>query len=125
MLSNLGNKIKTIRIQKGIGLNKLANRLGVSPAYLSNLENGKSETIQLSFLKKLQEELNLSLCSFCDKELIKKEYDPLEYRAQRVSQLLSQIASQNPNAAEYLISVIEKGAELFSKPNPSQEIYKN
>ncbi|MCU0094333.1 helix-turn-helix transcriptional regulator [Bacillus sp. OR9] len=59
MINEIGTHIRTLRTQKGIGLNTFAKQLGVSPAYLSNLETGKTDTIQLSLLQKLQDELHL------------------------------------------------------------------
>jgi transcriptional regulator with XRE-family HTH domain len=59
MIEDIGAKIRNVRRNRGISLNTYAEKLGVSPAYLSNLETGKTDTIQLSLLAKLQTELKL------------------------------------------------------------------
>lgn len=115
MINEFGQKIRTLRLQQGIGLNTLASRLDVSPAYLSNLENGKTETIYLSFLNKLQEELNteipilLGLSNFEHNQ----EYDEFRFRLQHASLLLEKLQKLHPSFAEYLLSLVEQGVSLF------------
>lgn len=50
-------KIKTLRINKGIGLNELAHRVGISPSYLSELERGIKPAPLGEILVRLAEEL--------------------------------------------------------------------
>lgn len=115
MINEFGQRIRTLRLQQGIGLNALASRLDVSPAYLSNLENGKTETIYLSFLNKLQKELNteipilLGLSHFEHNQ----EYDEFRFRLQHASLLLERLQKLHPSFAEYLLSIIEQGVSLF------------
>jgi transcriptional regulator with XRE-family HTH domain len=59
MIEDIGAKIRNVRRNRGISLNTYAEKLGISPAYLSNLETGKTDTIQLSLLAKLQADLKL------------------------------------------------------------------
>lgn len=59
MLEHLGQQIRQLRVRKGKGLNEFAKELHVSAGYLSNLETGKSETIKLDILEKIQEELKV------------------------------------------------------------------
>jgi len=110
MLNQLGSLIRTSRKQKGISLNEFAERLGVSAGYLSNLETGKTVTINLSLLEKLQEELNLLPI----KEIDEANNDEFRYRIEKVFELLIQLNQKNPNEAEYLLSFVEKGIELFN-----------
>jgi transcriptional regulator with XRE-family HTH domain len=111
MLNQLGSLIRTSRKQKGIPLNEFAEKLGVSAGYLSNLETGKTDTISLSLLEKLQEELNLLPI----KDTEDADNDEFRYRLQKVSRLLIQLNRENPDEAEYLLSFVEKGIELFNK----------
>ena len=37
---NFGRTVREQRLAKGYGLNELAERLGISPAYLSRIERG-------------------------------------------------------------------------------------
>ncbi len=41
MLTSLGKFLRTFRIQQGELLKDMAGKLGVAPAYLSSIENGK------------------------------------------------------------------------------------
>jgi transcriptional regulator with XRE-family HTH domain len=105
-LKNLGHQIRIIRQKKGIGLNTFAHQLGVSPGYLSNLETGKTETVQLSVLEQLQQELHLVPHPDDDQS-------ELSLRIQRIRQLLSQLESTDPEAVNYLLSTMEQGLEVF------------
>jgi transcriptional regulator with XRE-family HTH domain len=116
MIKEFGHRIRTLRLQQGISLNALASRLDVSPAYLSNLENGKTETIHLSFLNKLQEELNTEIPALLGSSNIEKnqEDDEFHFRLQHVSLLLERLQKLHPSFAEYLLSMVEQGVSLFS-----------
>ncbi|MEK4576706.1 helix-turn-helix domain-containing protein [Bacillus sp. FSL R12-0074] len=114
MLNELGKHIRTLRNQKGIGLNTFAKQLGVSPAYLSNLETGKTDTIQLSLLQKLQDELHLiTIDNF---SLIQ---DETKYRIARASTLLHSLIQQNEAFGYYLLETLEKGINLSQVSPPS------
>ena len=108
MLQNLGTRIRTIRTNKGISLNAFAERLDVSPGYLSNLETGKTDTIQLSVLEKLQNELYLL-------PLKDGTSDELESRLNHALERLRDLEKLNPDAAQYLLNTFERGLELLLK----------
>lgn len=42
-VSNLGSQLKTVRLSTGMSLRELARQLGVSPSFVSQIENGKSQ----------------------------------------------------------------------------------
>ncbi|WP_020063002.1 helix-turn-helix domain-containing protein [Bacillus sp. 123MFChir2] len=107
MIHELGKHIRTLRTQKGIGLNTFAKQLGVSPAYLSNLETGKTDTIQLSLLQKLQDELHLITM---DNSLLIQ--DEIKYRITRASTLLHNLIQQDKALGYYLLETLEKGIDL-------------
>lgn len=109
MLENFGPRIRIVRKQKGIGLNTFAEKLGVSPGYLSNLETGKTDTVQISFLEKLNNELNLFPIENTE---INKDGE-FHYRVERNLNLLKRIHQSKPKEAEYLITVLEQGIDLF------------
>ncbi|OEF99156.1 transcriptional regulator [Vulcanibacillus modesticaldus] len=113
-MRNLGQRVRAIRVKKGIGLNEFANKLGVSSGYLSNLETGKTETIHLSLLEKLQDELEI----FPTVDLGEIDNELL-YRIERVNLLLKQLAENNPELTDYLLSTVEKGIEVFNKKSSS------
>ncbi|KAB7704910.1 helix-turn-helix domain-containing protein [Bacillus aerolatus] len=108
MLYDLGQRIRTIRTNKGISLNAFAEKLGVSPGYLSNLETGKTNTIQLSLLEKLQTELHLF-------PFEKKSMDELDIRLTHANKKMKELQTQNPDAVKYLLSTLENGIELLLK----------
>ncbi|WCN37304.1 helix-turn-helix domain-containing protein [Aneurinibacillus uraniidurans] len=124
MINKFGQRVRTLRLQQGIGLNALANRLNVSPAYLSNLENGKTETVNLSFLHQLQEELNLDISILLGSADVEnhRDYDEFGFRLQHASLALNKLQKLNPSFAEYLLASIERGVSLFSgqQEHPSQ-----
>jgi len=111
MLANLGQSIRQLRKEKGISLNEFAERLEVSPGYLSNLETGKTDTISLTLLS----ELNEMLC------LIPVDLDPnlppheLDFRLNRMCLLLKNLYDTNQQLAEFFISHIETGISLIQK----------
>lgn len=107
-MSNFGQQLRQIRQQKGFGLNEFAKELGVSPAYLSNLETGKTQTIQLDVLSKLQLELQLNVSDSTT------NVEPELWRAVRISELLLDLSRHNPGAADYLMMVVEQGVEQFT-----------
>jgi transcriptional regulator with XRE-family HTH domain len=112
MFQQLGIKIRTIREQKGYSLNQFAKKIGVSSAYLSNLETGKSDTIKLEVLENLSDELQLfTRCSPED------ELDVLTIRANRVLTELSMLNRTNPKLALFLLETVEQGVKLFIPPS--------
>ncbi|PGC26964.1 transcriptional regulator [Bacillus pseudomycoides] len=113
MINEIGKHIRTLRTQKGIGLNTFAKQLGVSPAYLSNLETGKTDTIQLSLLQKLQDELHLITI---DNSSLTQ--DETKYRIARASTLLHNLIQQDKAFGYYLLETLEKGIDL-SQVSPS------
>ena len=56
----VGNRLKLLRIQKGLGQNQVSKMMGISQAHLSNIEGGRSN-ITLSNLLKLHDVLEVSM----------------------------------------------------------------
>ena len=42
-MASLGSRLRDVRIQSGLSLREVARQIGVSPSFLSQLENGKSQ----------------------------------------------------------------------------------
>ena len=59
LVEALGYYIKNKRLQKKIGLREMAERLNISPAYLSNLEAGKHSMTNPLLLKKISKILEV------------------------------------------------------------------
>ena len=109
MLQNLGQHIRTLRTQKGIGLNVFAEQLGVSSGYLSNLETGKAESIHLSLLEKLQDELFLFPVHSGTSDNV------TDIRLSKIKHQLEELDRLNPEGVDYLLTTMEKGLNLLLK----------
>ena len=68
----IGERIKRLRIQKGISQIELARVIDVSQTHMSNIENGNTG-ISLWTAVKISRELGCSIDSFADEERYKKE----------------------------------------------------
>lgn len=106
-MSFFGQQLRQIRQQKGIGLNEFAKELGVSPGYLSNLETGKTQTIQLEVLSRLQNEFRIIV----DDDVPADDFVAL--RTERISLMLQDLYRTNQPAAEYMMTLVEQGIQLF------------
>ncbi|OCA91302.1 hypothetical protein A8F94_05430 [Bacillus sp. FJAT-27225] len=105
MLRNLGQRIRLLREQKGISLNAFAKELGVSSGYLSQLETGKTDTIPLHILDKLQLELGILP--------IESQSDEISQRFLSIRYQYEKILNKNPEAANYLLTTFENGIQFF------------
>lgn len=84
--------------------------MGVSLDYLSNLETGKTQKVEIPFLDKIQKELIIFSMVPPD-----QQEDELSFRFQRIHQQFRELSKTNPKAAEYLLSSFENGLEHFMK----------
>lgn len=109
MLQNIGQRIRLLRQKKGISLNAFAANLDISPGYLSNLETGKTDTVQLSLLEKLQDELTLLPLGNDANET------EVDFRLSRIRYKLVQLQLEKPDGVEFLLSTLENGIELLMK----------
>ncbi len=55
----LGRNLKRIRLEKGISQNKIAHTLGIDRAFISNIENGKTNPT-LATIAKLAKAIGVS-----------------------------------------------------------------
>ncbi|WP_082235938.1 helix-turn-helix domain-containing protein [Halobacillus massiliensis] len=60
-MSEIGERIKTIRKDRGLSINKFAKQAGVSKSYVSNIERGVQENPSLGVLDKMASTLNVSI----------------------------------------------------------------
>lgn len=113
LFSDLGKQIRVIRKQRNFGLNELADRLDVSRGYLSNLETGKTSTINLDLLDRIQSEFQLYPIEN-DSHTHNSE---MNNRLHRLILLLKKVHETDPQFADYLITTAEQGASLLSSKN--------
>lgn len=60
----LGDNIKKIRINKGLGLNETAKKAGITGGYLSSIENNKRTNIGTDILQSIADVLEVSASEF-------------------------------------------------------------
>ena len=68
----VGTRLKNARVSKELTQNELSKILGISVAYLSRVENGKSK-INLTRLTEISEKLNIPLSYFLEGSVEKAE----------------------------------------------------
>ena len=61
----MGNNLRSVRKKKGISLQEIADNIGVSKSFLSQVENGKTSP-SLSTLKEITGYLNISISSLLE-----------------------------------------------------------
>ena len=66
---NIGERVREIRHGQNLSLNGLAKKAGVSPAYLSTLENGKQNSPSLEVSLKLANALGVSILDLLGEKL--------------------------------------------------------
>lgn len=60
---DIGEKLKKIRIEKGLSLRELGRRINISYSYLSRIENGKQKP-HLDLLESLSKTMNVHISDF-------------------------------------------------------------
>ena len=74
MRNSPGVKIRNLRKSKGISLGNFASKVGISKAYLSQIENGKRSGISYTLAAKIASHLDVSTDEiFLDKTLTNEE----------------------------------------------------
>lgn len=85
----VGNRLKLLRIQKGLGQNEVAKKMGISQAHLSNIEGGRSN-ITLSNLLKLHDVLEVTMADlFTDIDVENKKQPSNELDLEDVVKLFA------------------------------------
>lgn len=102
----LGDNIKAFRKEKGFSLNKLAKLAGMSPSYLSDLENNKSINPSMEKLNKLAELLEVKIEDF-----YKEEPDEIDKLEQEMKLLYCKIKNLSPSDRQKVLDIITKFEE--------------
>ncbi|WP_282937292.1 transcriptional regulator [Paenibacillus sp. RC67] len=119
-MNEIGLYIKTMRQQRGVDIMDFARELGVSPDYLSNLESGKTRTLQLEIINKLQNEFQM----IEDNEVEPYIENNVGTRIEHLAVSLRALYDSDPKAAEYLIGIVEQGFEwMISSGMLQQDAY--
>ncbi|MGP4060930.1 helix-turn-helix domain-containing protein [Halobacillus sp. H74] len=61
LLSPIGEKIRVLRMEKGLSVNEFARKSGVSKSYISNIERGVQKNPSLIVMGKLAKTLDVPL----------------------------------------------------------------
>ncbi|EDS78059.1 HTH-type transcriptional regulator SinR [Clostridium botulinum C str. Eklund] len=102
----LGDNIKAFRKEKGMSLNKLAKSAGMSPSYLSDLENNKSVNPSMEKLNKLAEILEVRIEDF-----YKEDSDEIDKLEEEMKLLYSKIKNLSKNDRKKILDIIEQFEE--------------
>ena len=91
---NVGSRIKEIRIKRGLTVNGLANRAGISQSYLRDIELGnKQPTVE--YLEYICDALKITLVGFFD-------------LVENSDKLMHLIAKMNQTQKEKLIELLKE-----------------
>lgn len=103
----LGEYIRTLRLKKSIGLREMADKLNISPAYLSNLELGKHNMTNPLLLKNISKILEIDHLTLY-KIVGYTDQDRLEIRNEIWEEIISDISD------ERIIDIIQKLSNMDS-----------
>lgn len=112
-MNNISDKIKKLRKQSGFSPSELADRSGLSSAYISKLENGQYKSLSLKTSKLLAEGLGMTLREFLEK------MDFLEDKTKPSLKMLNQ-ALRDKGYTEKQIEAILDYAEYIKKKESYQ-----
>lgn len=112
MTLHIGKQVRSLRMKLGISLNTFAKQIGVSPAYLSNLENEKTDTLTISVLDHLQEKYNFL-------SIQQDTISPFQQDIHLAIQNLLILNETNPHAATLALNNLKNTLQYFLENKPS------
>lgn len=72
----IGERIKRLRLQRGISLTELAEKAGVAKSYISSIERNLQQNPSIQFLEKIAQVLHVPVDSLLhDEQLAEKNLD--------------------------------------------------
>jgi transcriptional regulator with XRE-family HTH domain len=113
MFKSVGAKLREYRLNKGIGLNQMAEKVGVSPGFLSNFETGKSSSISVNVLDDLISILEISPSNLVDDDRVSMEPLTLETRLNLLTKELLKESRINPEGASLITQQLELGLRIL------------
>lgn len=99
MNKEIGNRIKSKRIEKGLTLKELGDKVGVASSTILRYENGKINTIKLPVIESIAKALEVDPAWLVLKSNSPKIYTPKENEIKRYP-LLGEIAAGTPILAQ-------------------------
>lgn len=95
---NIGNTIRSYRLQKGMSQGDIEKRTGLLRCYLSRVENGHTVP-SLETLQKIARALDLQLAEFFAEEIVSKEMSSLHLNEDEI-RFLTQVQRYSANLGE-------------------------
>ena len=86
---DIGLKIQKLRINKGYNQNQLANKAGVSPTYIRDIEAGR-KNITVQYLSYICDALDITLQQFFTEEASPEKQDKLGQLTAHQQELLNE-----------------------------------
>lgn len=105
----LGDNIKAFRNEKNLSLNGLAKEAGISPSYLSDLENNKCINPSKEKLTKLAEVLEVRIEDFYKEDM--NEIDKLEEDMEDLYTKVKKLSKSDRKKLLQMIEEFENGNE--------------
>ncbi len=106
MHAEVGQKIRELRLKKGMLQEELARKAGLSPSALSNFEQGRRRT-SLDWLRKISKALGVSVSDLIPESRTRK---PLAENKEEEKLLGHWRRIGNPDLQDQLLEVIELSA---------------
>ena len=115
--TSLGSRLKVVRLKSGMSLREVARRLGVSPSFVSQLENGKSQP-SVATLYSISQLLDVSIDQLFSAEVAEDPATPLPAKRPRhPSSPHNRPHSAHPGASDAIpISRTELGSPADAWP---------
>lgn len=122
LVISLGTYIRSKRVAKGIGLREMAEKLNISPAYLSNLELGKHNMTNPLLLKNISRILEVDhlklykIIGYTDKDKREIKNEIWNELIQDISDInIAEILKQLNNMSEEKINLVKQYIKLINK----------
>ena len=106
MHADVGQRIRSLRLKKGMLQEELARKAGLSPSALSNFEQGRRRT-SLDWLRKISKALGVPMSDLIPESRIRK---PLAESPEEEKLLAIWRKLGNPEIQDQLLDVIEMTA---------------
>ena len=105
---NIGNKIKTARIAKGMTQEELGKQLGVQKSAIAKYENGRVVNIKRSTLKKISDILEIKASELIfDEQKQSTEIDELSIKKKEFIRKVAEMSDDQIEKLEQILALVE------------------
>lgn len=108
----LGDNIKKVRSEKGLGLNEVARLANISGGYLSSIENNKRTNVGTEILESIANALNVPTSAFFDgeDEIITNENNIIDDDIRRIERARMKMT---PKDKEKMMNILRSAFDDF------------